>query len=63
MMKRHLTALLHRSRCNRAVLLPMVEKMTEQEAEALYRLLQSVEEDAKRDGERRGAQQPWRAFR
>jgi hypothetical protein len=60
MIKRHLTALIHRSRCDRAVLLPMVERMTEQEATALYRLLENVREDAKQDGQRQGARQPWR---
>jgi hypothetical protein len=60
MFKRHLTALFHRSRCDRAVLIPMLDKLTEQEQQALYRLLDSVESDAKRDGQRQSARQPWR---
>ena len=60
MMKRHLTALLHRTRCDRTVLIPMLDKLEPQEQEALYRLLQNVESDAKRDGQRQGARQPWR---
>ena len=60
MMKRHLTALLHRTRCDRTVLVPLVESLDERQAEALCRLLQNVESDAKRDGQRQGARQPWR---
>jgi len=58
-MKRHLTAILYRNRCDRTVLVPLVEKLTDQEAEALLRLLQTVEQDAKRDGQREGAVKPW----
>ena len=43
--KRHLNALLHREPCDRAVLLPLVEKMTEQEALALWRLLKHKEQE------------------
>jgi hypothetical protein len=60
MIKRNLTALLHRSRCDRTVLLPMVEALTPQQQEALWRLLQHVQDDAKRDGAREGARQPWK---
>jgi hypothetical protein len=60
MFKRNLTALFHRSRCDRAVLIPMLDKLTEHEQQALYRLLDSVQSDAKRDGQRQGARQPWR---
>ncbi len=60
MIIRHLTALLHRARCDRAVLIPMLDKLTEQEQQALWRLLQHVQDDAKRDGARNGARQPWR---
>jgi len=52
MIKRHLTALFHRTRCERHVLLPMLDKLTEREQEALWRLLQNVKEDALRDGKR-----------
>lgn len=41
--KRHLTALFHRERCERDTLIPMLEKLTEQERMALYRLLQEKE--------------------
>jgi hypothetical protein len=43
--KRHLTALFHRERCERDTLTPMLEKLTEQEAQALWRLLQSKEQE------------------
>ena len=45
--KRHLTPLIHRSRgsFDREVLLKLVEKMSEEEATALYRLLQSKESE------------------
>ena len=43
---RHLTALFHRKRCDRAVLIPMLDKLTEQERQALWRLLQNIEQDA-----------------
>lgn len=57
---RHLTAMLHRTRCDRAVLIPMLDKLTEQEQQALFRLLQTVQDDARRVGHREGARQPWR---
>jgi hypothetical protein len=60
MTKRHLIALLHRARCDRAVLVPMLDKLTEQEQQALWRLFQNTQDDAKRDGARKGARQPWR---
>ena len=53
--KRHLLALLHREPCDRQVLIPMVEKMSEQEAQALWRLLQHKEQQlstAKRRADR-----------
>ena len=59
-MIRHLTALLHRERCDRATLIPMLEKLNEQEKRALWRLFQNVQDDAQRDGARKGAAQPWR---
>jgi hypothetical protein len=43
--KRHLNALLHREQCDRGVLIPLVEKMTEQEARALWGLLQHKEQE------------------
>ena len=42
--KRHLTALFHRERCERDTLIPMLDKLTEQERMALYRLLQEKEQ-------------------
>ena len=60
MVIRHLTALLHRARCDRAVLIPMLDKLTPQEQQALWRLLQAVQDDARRVGHREGARQPWR---
>ncbi len=56
MILRHLTAFLHRARCDRAVLIPMLDKLTPQEQQALWRLLQAVQDDAQRAGSR----QPWR---
>jgi hypothetical protein len=52
MIIRHLTALLHRERCDRAVLIPMLSKISEQEKRALWRLLQNIQDDAKRDSAR-----------
>ena len=60
MIKRHLLASLHRERCDRALLIPMLDKMSEAELQALWRLLQNIKEDAERDGARKGARQPWR---
>ena len=60
MIKQHLTALMHRARCDRARLIPMLDKLSEAELQALWRLLQNVKDDAKRDGARDGARQPWR---
>ena len=61
-MKRHLSAKLLRTRGIHAhpEVLAMVEKMTPAEAEGWFRILQNLEEDARRSGEHRGAQQPWR---
>jgi hypothetical protein len=41
--KRHLTSLFHRERCERDKLIPMLDKLTEEEAQALWRLLQEKE--------------------
>jgi hypothetical protein len=46
--KRHLTALFHRERCERDTLIPMLDKLNEQEAQALWRLLQEKEQQANR---------------
>lgn len=46
MILRHLVALFHRKRCERAVLIPMLDKLTEQERAALWRLLQNIEQEA-----------------
>lgn len=53
MIRRHLLALLHRSRCDRGVLLPVVERLTDAEVEALWRLLQNIQTDAEAKGRRR----------
>ena len=53
--KRHLTALFHRERCERDTLIPMLDKLNEQEAQALWRLLQEKEQQvsqAKRNSRR-----------
>ena len=46
--KRHLSALFHRERCERDTLIPMLEKLNEQEAQALWRLLQEMKQEANR---------------
>jgi hypothetical protein len=40
----------------------MLDKLTEPEKRALWRLLQNVQDDAKRDGARKAARMPWRRF-
>ena len=42
--KRNLEAIFYRERCDRQTLIPMLEKLTEQERMALYRLLQEKEQ-------------------
>jgi len=42
--KRHLSALFYRERCQRETLTLMLEKLNEQEAHALWRLLQEKEQ-------------------
>ena len=46
--KRHLSALFYRERCDRQTLIPMLEKLNEQEAQALWRLLQEKEQETNR---------------
>jgi len=46
--KRHLTALFHRERCDRDTLIPMLDKLNEQERMALWRLIQDKEQEANR---------------
>lgn len=60
--KRHLKSLLLRTRGIHAypLVLAMVEEMTDAQAEQWFRVLQNTQEDAKRDGERSGARQPWK---
>lgn len=60
MIRRHLVALLHRSRCDRGVLLPVVERLSDAECEALYRLLMNTQHDAERAGSRSVLKAPWR---
>ena len=43
-LKKHLSALFHRERCDRQVLIPMLEKLTVAEQQALWRLLQEKEQ-------------------
>ena len=45
MIKRPLTALFHRSRCERDTLIPMLDKLNERERMALWRLLQEKEQE------------------
>ena len=56
MMLRHLKALFHRERCDRKILIPMLDKLSETERMALWRLLQNIQADAK---PRRGSQYSW----
>jgi len=51
MIKRHLTAKIHQSNgsFDRRVLLAMIEKMSDQEAQALYHLLRSKDEESARN--------------
>jgi len=46
--KRHLSALFYRERCQRETLIPMLEKLNEQEALSLWRLLRYKEQEANR---------------
>lgn len=43
--RRHLEARIHRSRCQRDVLLPMLDKLDEREMQALYHLIENVADD------------------
>lgn len=45
MIRRHLEARIHRTRCQREVLLPMLDKLDERELQALYRLIEQVADD------------------
>ena len=60
MIKRHLVALMHQSRCDRTALIPALDKLEENELQALWRLIQNIKDDASRDGRRKGAREPWR---
>ena len=57
MIKQHIITLLHQKRCDRTVLIPMLDNMSEAQLQALWRLLQNVQQDAKMTGaqEQRGA--------
>lgn len=61
-MKRHLRALILRTRGGHAfpLVLARIEEMSEAEAEQWYRLLSNLKDDAESDGARKGARQPWR---
>jgi hypothetical protein len=52
--KRHLSALFHRERCDRNTLIPMLEKLNEQERMALWRLLQDKEANRAKSNLKRG---------
>lgn len=64
MFKRHLQARILSTRGGHVAtkVLARIQEMDETEAEQWFRLFQNVEEDAKRDGERRGAREPWRRW-
>lgn len=64
MFKRHLESLVLRTRGGHVAnkVLARINEMDEAEAEQWFRLFQNVAEDAKRDGERKGAQEPWRRW-
>ena len=44
MIRRLIVAVLFRTRCDRAVLAPMLDKLTAREMEALFRLLKNLED-------------------
>jgi hypothetical protein len=52
-LKRHLLVEFNQRRCRRDILTPMLEKLTDEEIEALYRLIQSVKEDERISQKRR----------
>lgn len=62
--KIHLRAKILRTRGGPAAtgVLASIESMDERTAEEWWRLLQNMEEEASRNGERRGAREPWRHF-
>lgn len=64
MFKRHLQALVLHTRGGHVAtkVLAHINEMDEAEAEQWFRLFQNVEDDAKRDGARKGAQEPWRRW-
>lgn len=64
MSKRHLTALILRTRGGHALpeVTKMVESMTEEQARQWHVLLTNLQSDAESDGARKGARQPWRRF-
>jgi len=47
-LKRHLSAYFHRERCERTTLIPMLEKLTVEEQQALWRLLQDKDQEVSR---------------
>ncbi len=52
MIRRYLEARIHGSRCQRDVLLPMLDKLDERELQALYHLIENVADDEQRRGMR-----------
>jgi hypothetical protein len=58
MIKRHLVALFHQNRCDRTVLIPMLEKLTPLERKALLHLLNAVSAEGETVGRRREQRQP-----
>ena len=63
-MKRHLKALILRTRGSHAfpLVLARLEDMSEAEAGQWFRLLSNLKDDTHRDGARDAARQPWRRF-
>lgn len=57
-MRRHLEALFHRSRCKRHVLIPMLDKLTDEEMHALYHMIVNHGDDQSRE-QRRAERVTW----
>jgi len=55
-MKQHLVAVFHRLRCDRSTILPMLDKLTDAELQALYRAMEDLRQTAESDGARKAAQ-------
>lgn len=62
-MREYLKSKIYQARCKRNLLLNMVDKLTEEEVEALYRMLQNIEQDSEIRGQREASRKPWKFFR